>query len=85
METRIVPKPLTTASIPLEDFIVEEIPEVDDGHLGATMSMLQDVIRSVEVPAAASGSGSAGLPSSSGGVLAVVEKSKETTAPGKCL
>lgn len=87
VETGIVPKPLTTASIPLEDFIVEEVPEVDVGRLGATMSMLQDVIRSVEVPATASGSGSVALSSSTGGSVAVVDvgKAKQATAPGKCL
>ena len=84
VETRVVPDSSTTMSVPLEDLTVEEVPEVDAGRLGATMSMLQDVIRSVEVPAAALGSGSAGLSSSSGGALAVAEKSKQATAPGKC-
>lgn len=51
------------------------------------MSMFQDVIRSVEVPAAASGSGSAALATSTGGSLTVVgvEKTKEATAPGATL
>ena len=56
VETGVVPDPSTTISVPLEDLTVEEVPEVDAGRLGATMSMLQDVIRSVEVPAAALGS-----------------------------
>nr|TKW02442.1 hypothetical protein SEVIR_8G245140v2 [Setaria viridis] len=48
------------------------------------MSMLQDVIRSAEVPAAALGSRSAALSTSAGGSLAVVgvEKAKQATAPG---
>ncbi|XP_072148244.1 uncharacterized protein [Setaria viridis] len=51
------------------------------------MSMLQDVIHSLDVPAAASGSGSAALSLSTGGSLAVVdvEKAKQTTAPGATL
>ena len=87
VETGVVPDPSTTASVPLEDLTVEEVPGVDAGRLGATMSMLQDVIRSVEVPSAASGSGSAALSSSTSGSLAVVdvEKAKQTTTPSKCL
>nr|XP_034594569.1 uncharacterized protein LOC117856283 [Setaria viridis] len=87
LETGVVLDPLTTTSIPLEDLTVEEVPEVDAGHLGATMSMLQDVICSMEVLATASGSGSAALSSSTSGSLAVVdvEKAKQTTAPGATL
>nr|XP_034580808.1 protein PRRC2C-like [Setaria viridis] len=87
VETGIVPDPSTTTSVPLEDLTVEEVPEVDAGRLGATMSMLQDVIHSLDVPAAASGSGSAALSLSTGGSLAVVdvEKAKQTTAPGATL
>ena len=50
METGVGSDPPTTLSAPLEDLIVEEVPKVDAGRLGASMSMLQDVIRSVEVP-----------------------------------
>ena len=87
METGVGSDPPTTLSAPFEDLIVDEVPEVDAGRLGATMSMLQDVIRSVEVHAAASGSGSAALSTSTGGSLAVVgvEKAKEATAPGMFL
>nr|TKW00103.1 hypothetical protein SEVIR_8G086833v2 [Setaria viridis] len=85
VETGVVPDPLATTSVPFEDMIVEEVPKVDPGRLGATMSMLQDVIRSVEEPATALGLRSAGLSSSSSGVLAIVEKSKQTTAPGAVL
>lgn len=82
-----MPNPSATISVPLEDLTIEEVSEVDAGRLGATMSMLQDVIRLVEVPAAASGSGGAALPSSTGRSLAIVDvgKAKQVTAPGKCL
>ena len=84
MEAVVESCPRTTLATPLEDLIVEEVSGVDAGHLGATMSMLQEVIRSVEVASAASGSGNASLSTSTGGALAVVdvEKSKESTAPG---
>ena len=80
VETGIVPDPSTTTSVPLEDLTVEEVPEVDAGRLGATMSMLQDVICSVEVPAASSGSGGAALSSSTGESLAVVDVEKNPTS-----
>ena len=76
--------PPTTLFAPLEDFSVEEVSGVDASRLGATMSMLQEVIRSVEDPSAASGSGNVSLLTSTGEALTVVdvEKSKEPTAPG---
>ena len=84
MEAGVGSDPPTILSVPFEDLIVEEVPRVDAGRFGATMSMLQDVIRSAEVPAAASGSGSVALSAATGESLAIVsvEKTKETTAPG---
>nr|XP_034598534.1 uncharacterized protein LOC117859520 [Setaria viridis] len=79
--------PLTTLSGPLVDLTVDDVPEVDTSCLGATMSMLQEVLRSVESPAVPSGS--VGVPSSMsiGGTLALVDvtKADEAGAPGTVL
>nr|XP_034594579.1 uncharacterized protein LOC117856292 [Setaria viridis] len=77
----------TTLSGPLVDLTMDDAPEVDTNRLGATISMLQEVIRSVESPAVPSSSG--GVPSSMtvGGTLALVDMTKvdEVGAQGAVL
>nr|TKW14463.1 hypothetical protein SEVIR_5G170100v2 [Setaria viridis]TKW14465.1 hypothetical protein SEVIR_5G170100v2 [Setaria viridis] len=76
VDTEVESGPLTTFFGPLVDLTVDDVPEVDTSHLGATMSMLQEVLRSVESLAVPSGSG--GVPSSmlAGGTLALVDVTK---------
>ena len=76
--------PSTTLSAPLVDLSVDDVSEVDTSRLGATMSMLQEVLRSVEHPAVPLGSGGVPSSTSTGGILALVDvaKANEAGAPG---
>lgn len=47
MDIGVEPCPSTTLSGPLVDLTVDDVPEVDTSRLGATMPMLQKVLRSV--------------------------------------
>ena len=65
---------LTTLSGPLVDLSMDDAPDVEDSNrLAATISMMQEVILSVEGPSVPSSSG--GVPSSrtAGGTLALVD------------
>nr|XP_034597959.1 uncharacterized protein LOC117858913 isoform X2 [Setaria viridis]TKW14316.1 hypothetical protein SEVIR_5G160500v2 [Setaria viridis] len=65
----------TTLSGPLVDLSMDDAPKVEDtSQLGATISMLQEVIRSVEGPTVPSSSG--GVPSSTTASLALVDATK---------
>ena len=66
--------PSTTAPKVVVDLVLDDAPEVaDDSLLGATMSMLEDVIRSV---------GQASVPESSGGGPPPVSKDGAVGAIG---
>lgn len=61
MEAEVEAGPLTTISGSIVDLTMEDAPEIEDASLvGATISMLQEVIHLVEDPV---------VPESSGGVL----------------
>ncbi|XP_022681959.1 uncharacterized protein LOC111257129 [Setaria italica] len=87
VDTEVESCPSTTLSSPLVDLTVDDVPEVDTSHLGATMSMLQEVLRSVESPAVPSSSGGVPSSTSTGGTLALVDvtKADEASAPGDVL
>lgn len=50
MDAGVESSPSTTLSAPLVDLSVNDVSEVDTSHLGATMSILQEVLRSAENP-----------------------------------
>nr|XP_034594610.1 uncharacterized protein LOC117856332 [Setaria viridis] len=84
VDTGVESCPSTTFSGPLVDLTVDDVPKIDTSHLGATMSMLQEVLHSVESPAVPSGSGGVQSSMSINGTLALVDvgKANEAGAPG---